>query len=348
MSRQCKFLLFALDIIKGRLLGRNIPLVIGLHLTNKCNFNCVYCYGVYYNNDKKDVDTVCVKRLVDELSTMGTRYLTLTGGEPLLRQDIGEIVDYVRSKGILCSMNTNASLVRRKIDVIKRLDSVTISLDSAEREANDKNRGKGAFDRIMDGVNCLKENGIPFDAVTVVTRNNIDTIEETLEFAKKTGFMTEFNMLQDQNSVDPLAKEITLDEVEIKEVLRTLIAAKKAGYPILYANSSREYALNWPLGFGRKIVYGDVPPGFRYIKCYMGAFMCHIDADGYVYPCIQLAGRFPALNYVEHGFKAAWENLKSKKCKTCYAVCYNEFNQVYGLKAGVWLNNVKNVLMKKI
>ena len=91
-----------------------------------------------------------------------------------------------------------------------------------------------------------------------------------------------------------------------------------------------------------------MPKGFDYLPCYMGRFMCHIDADGYVYPCIQLAGRFEALNFKETGFKKAWENLVNKKCKTCYAVCYNEFNQIYGLKLDVWWNNIKNILLKKV
>lgn len=74
----------------------------------------------------------------------------------------------------------------------------------------------------------------------------------------------------------------------------------------------------------------------------MGRYMCFVDGDGLVYPCGQLIGSFPALNFTEVGFKKAWENLaKNKTCKTCYCPCFLEFNQVYGLKPNVLLSNAK-------
>lgn len=349
MNKAIKFLLFAKDILKGRIFNKNIPLAVGLHITNRCNFNCVYCYGVYYDNRKKDLKTADILTLVDEMAVLGTRYVTLTGGEPLLRNDILGVIDHIKSKKMICSMNTNASLIRKKFNIIKKLDSVTISLDGADKETNDGNRGEGTFERIMDGIECLKENNIPFDAVTVVTKKNVGGIKGILELARKKGFMAEFNLVQEPNSEINKAAKYELADDEVKEVLKQLIRYKKEGYPILYANSSREYALNWPFRYNHKILYDRPPGNFKHLPCYMGKFMCHIDADGYVYPCIQLAGRFPALNFKEVGFKKAWENLeKNRKCKTCYAVCYNEFNHVYGLKVDVWLNNIKNVLFQKI
>lgn len=348
MGKAAKFVLFAKDVIKGRLFKINIPLVVGLHITNKCNFNCIYCYGLYYDNRKEDFKTKDILNLIDELADLGTRYVTLTGGEPLLRNDIEEVIDRIKKKKMICSINTNASLIRKKIDIVRKLDSITISLDGAESRINDKNRGENTFNKIMEGITCLKENNIPFDAVTVVTKNNMEGIKGILELAKKEGFMTEFNLVQDPNSVSSNTAEYQLSTEDAKRILRDLIEYKKKGYPILYANSSREYALNWPFDYEQKILYGEAPKGFYYLPCYMGMFMCHIDADGYVYPCIQLAGRFAALNFKETGFKKAWENLVNKKCKTCYAVCYNEFNQIYGLKLDVWWNNIKNILLKKV
>lgn len=349
MNRLIKFSLLTADILKGRIFNKNIPLVIGLHVTNMCNFNCVYCYGLYYDNKKEDFTTAEVLKLIDELSDMGTRYITLTGGEPLLRNDIEVIIDRIKEKNIICSMNTNGSLIGKKIHVVKKLDSITISLDGAEKATNDKNRGENTFVKIMEGIRLLKSNKIPFDSVTVVTKNNFRSLKKILELAKKEVFMAEFNLVQDQNSEINDAIKHQLPIREAKKVLRQLIQFKKEGYPVLYANSSREHALNWPFGYERKVFYGEIPKGFKYLPCYMGKFMCHIDADGYVYPCIQLAGRFPALNFKEVGFKKAWGHLeKSKRCKSCYAVCYNEFNQLYGLKKDVWWNNIRTLILNKI
>ena len=76
------------------------------------------------------------------------------------------------------------------------------------------------------------------------------------------------------------------------------------------------------------------------LPCRMGQLMCFVDSDGKVYPCGQLIGSFPALNFLETGFRAAWENLaRNKNCLTCYCPCFIEFNQVFNLRPNALLHN---------
>lgn len=347
MNRLTKFFLLTAGILKGRIFNKNIPLVVGLHVTNRCNFNCVYCYGVYYDNKKGDFTTNDILKLVDELSDMGTRYITLTGGEPLLRDDIEIIIDRIKEENILCSMNTNGSLIGKKINIVKKLDSITISLDGAEKATNDKNRGGNTFVKIMEGIRLLKSNKIPFDSVTVVTKNNFRSLRNILELAQNEGFMAEFNLVQDPNSEINNTAKYQLPTEEVKEVLRQLIQFKKEGYPVLYANSSRKYALNWPFDYNCKILYGKIPKNFEYPPCYMGKFICHVESNGLVYPCGQLINNFPALDFRDVGFKKAWENvLNKRKCITCYSLCHNEQNLFYHLHPNVIINTIKRKLMR--
>lgn len=337
-------------LVKGRLLRQNIPVTVSLTVTNRCNYKCIYCYGAYYNRKDKDISTKVWLDLIDELAEMGTQLIHLGGGEPLLRNDIEEIINRVKDRGIICRMNTNGALIPKKINSLKRLDSICVSLDG-KAEANDRNRGEGTFEEIVAGIKCAKEHNIPVHVSAVVTTNSIGSLEDILELAKEIGFRVEFGLPYEQSTSNKDIQAVKLYDDQVRAFLRKLLKYMDEGYPIFYSNSTYSYALSWPTSYQEKILYDNVPNGFRKIDCYMGKYMCFVDGDGLVYPCGQLIGNFPALDFTKVGFKKAWENLeKNKTCKTCYCPCFIEFNQAYGLKADVLLNNamreLKNMLTR--
>ena len=338
---------FATNVILARLLRRNIPLCVGIHITSRCNFNCIYCYGGYSKKNVGEFTTKQLISLIDELKQKGTLWITLTGGEPLLRDDIELIIDKIKKENIICSINTNGSLIKEKIDAVKKIDFITVSLDGNEA-ANDMNRGKGTFKVAIEGIKCLKDNKIPFDVVSVLTRHNINSIDAMLDLAERMSFYVEFNFLEDQNAPYQDHSSFSIDDKDMKDISRKLIEYKKKGRHVFYSAGSRRYVLGWPLSYKEKMLFRDIPH-FKPIHCYMGERMCHIDYDGKVYPCNQLAGRFPALSFLESGFEKSWENLKNKKnCKACYAVCFAEFNRFFALAPDVWINNIIQTLRSKI
>jgi len=343
-----KKLQFALKIIHARIARKNIPLCVGIHITSSCNFNCIYCYGGYSNKQTPEFTTDQILKLIEELSQLKTKWITLTGGEPLLRDDIELIIDKIKEKNIICSMNTNGSLIEEKISAVKKLDFITVSIDGT-KNSNDLNRGEGTFEKIIGGINCLKKHKIPFDAVAVITKFNSQSkdIDELLDLAKKNNFLIEFNFLQDQDIKQQNHNSFAVSDEDIKKITKKLIHDKTHNRPVYYTTRSRKYLLKWPTSYNTKIIF-DPLTGFKPIHCYMGQLMCHIDANGLVYPCIQLAGKFKALSFLDNGFKAAWNNLQNnKKCQACYALCYTEFNRFFNLDLDVWLNNIKQLLQKK-
>ncbi len=334
---------FAAQVIMARSFGRRVPLCVTMHVTPRCNFNCVYCYGGYAEKNKKEFTLGEIFSLVDELKKRGTRWITLSGGEPLIRKDIDAIVDRIKKKKIICSINTNGSLIREKIKTVKKVDFITVSLDGDEA-GNDMNRGRGTYKRIMDGIECLRGNKIAFDAVSVLTKSNMHSVDALLDLAEKKGFPVEFNFPQDQNIDQQDQSPFRIEDIEMRSILTKLMEAKKRGRPVHYSAGARRYALSWPVSYKRKVIYEDIP-GFKAAQCYMGRLMCHIDSDGRVYPCTVLAGKFPALNFLEEGFGKSWDNLRDKKkCKACYAVCYAEFNRFFALAPGTWFNNIKETV----
>lgn len=338
-------------LVKGRALKRNIPITVSLTITNRCNYKCIYCYGAYYDRTDKDVPLSVWLSLIDELAGMGTRMIHLGGGEPLLRNDIDQIIARVKGHGMICRINTNGALIPQKIDKLRKVDSICISLDGNE-VSNDRNRGAGTFKEIIAGIKCSKANGIPTHVSATVTTNSIETADEVLALAKEIGFMVEFGLPYEQTTSNKDIPEVQIYDEKMRGFLKKILEYKAQGHPIFYSDSTYEYALNWPVSYKTKLLYDDVPQGFKKIDCYMGKYMCFVDGDGLVFPCGQLIGTFPALNFMEVGFKKAWENLeKNKKCQTCYCPCFTEFNQLYGLKLGVITNNavreMKNLLKGK-
>ncbi|MBF0275233.1 MAG: radical SAM protein [Nitrospinae bacterium] len=339
ISQQAKFLS---RIIKGNLLNQKIPVVVSLTLTNRCNYDCIYCYGDYFNRKDKDVPKEKWLGLIKELSHSGTTMIHLGGGEPLLLKDIGDYINAVKDGGMICRMNSNGALVPERIEQLKRLDSLCISLDGKE-ETNDKNRGKGTFKEITEGIACAKNNGIPVHVSATITMNNIGALEEIIELSKTIGFNVEFGLPYESTSKTETTETTINDEI-MKDFIRKVLDYKKMGYPIFYSDKTYQYALNWPVSYKEKLLK-ELPSGFEHIECYMGRFMCFVDANGLVYPCGQLIDTFPALNFAEVGFQKAWDNLEEHKpCKTCYCPCFTEFNSVFGLKAETLWSNIKREL----
>jgi len=333
MTRYPKLLL---SILTANMFSLNKPIIVCLNVTNRCNMNCSYCYGDYYNRKTCDFTTDQLLELIDTLSMMGTRLIHLGGGEPLIRDDISKIISHIKEKNILCFMNTNGLLIPDKIDAIKKLDSLTISIDGPE-DINDINRGKGTFRRIIKSIKLAQDHGISVNTNTVINRHNISRIDEVLALLDQLKVSAEFNLPYEQELGNKNNEVMNISDEQIKNVLKKIITYKNKGGLTSFSTNTRSYTLNWPFSYKKKIAYNnDLPKGFKPINCQMGRLMCLIDSDGLVYPCGQLIGQFPALNMLEVGLKKAWDNLyQNKRCTTCYSVCFNEFNQLFNLNPKV-------------
>lgn len=322
---------FLLAIVRARLFSQSRPLVVGLNVTNRCNLRCTYCYGDYSQRREKDFSKEQLLELIEKLSLMGTRMINIGGGEPLLRQDIGEVINKIKAKNMLCFMNSNGLLVPEKIKQIKRLDGLTISLDGDE-QGNDSTRGQGTFKKIIRAIEVAKNAGLAVSTNTVINRNNLHSLDALISLAQRLGYKAEFNLPYEQQFSNNKSV-LDLEDNEIKTALKRLVVFQKKGAPLSFSIASRQYALSWPLSYKQKIMYQAAPSGFKITNCYMGRLMCLIEPDGLVYPCGQLLGRFPALNLHRVGLEQAWGNLlKKRTCKSCYCICFTEFNQLFGLK----------------
>jgi len=130
MSKFNKILSSAASLGKARVFNRHLPLFVSWELTNRCNLKCRYCDVWKLNSEELPTDTVL--SMVDELKNLGTKFISFTGGEPLLRKDIDEILSHCKTNGLYASLNSNGFELKDKPQTVKKFDFVIMSLDGQE------------------------------------------------------------------------------------------------------------------------------------------------------------------------------------------------------------------------
>jgi len=207
-----------------------------LAVTPDCNFKCIYCKpggeGLCKNGELMTAEEIV--KIVDLSSQAGFKYVKFTGGEPLLR---GEIVDIVREtrkiRGIEeIGLVTNGSLLTENLAVqlaSAGLDRIAVSLDAVDPETFARISGKRCYDRVLDGIKAAKKSGIPFTLNAVLMRLNMDEVDRLIEVASKYGTKLKFidfmkidsNGLWEQEYVPPAEICRKLERLAVESGLDT-------------------------------------------------------------------------------------------------------------------------------
>lgn len=358
IKNYCNYALSLFNLVKYRLKKTRVPLFTALAITNKCNYQCTYCYGDYSHQTNENLSVDELISTIDTLKEMGTRIINLIGGEPLLRDEIDLLINRVKKKGMICHVSTNASLLPEKIAKIKNVDAIDVGLDGLE-ENNDKNRGKGTFQRTFEGIKTALKNNIKTNVNMVLTKHNLDDVEPMVRLAAEMGFSLSFNMVFESHSrtyknYRDSIRIKNADDLLMKNTLNKIIIYIKKGYPIRFSSTAYTYALNWPISYSECVYVKnkDALHNFKPIKCYFPQFHCYIDTEGRIYNCMHIKDHVPIINIKEMGVKKAWEKLSSVKqpCIACYTICNNDANLIFGLKPATLITtffdliNLKSVL----
>ena len=160
-----------------------------LELTQRCNHDCLHCYNAWKDPVEYPMGELGTEETLGILGKMleetGAHLVSLSGGEPMLREDIHEIVDFLNQRGVAVNLITNGSLLDEAAVARLAPDKISIfelPLLSAEREIHDRMSGAtGAFDKMTNAVAELKLRGQRVVGVFVATKLNLPTWRETAE-----------------------------------------------------------------------------------------------------------------------------------------------------------------------
>ncbi len=164
-----------------RSLAFNRPHHVQWMLTHRCNYRCKSCDVWREQKLTKELSTKEVKAGLDILRKMGVMEIVLSGGNPLLREDIGEIIDYA-SRYFITTIYDNGSQAVKKIDALRKADFVAISLDTLDEKKYDYLKGvHGAWKNALNAVQTLHDQGITVGVSPTISQLNM---YEILDFTK--------------------------------------------------------------------------------------------------------------------------------------------------------------------
>lgn len=328
-----------LATLRANLTGISVPLNVMISVTNRCPARCSYCD--IPNRRQREMSTEELIRLFDELKALGTQRIALWGGEPLVREDIGYLVDYAKVKcGFFVSLDTNGYLVPGRIGALANLDVLVVSFDGPQ-EIHDKNREPGSFQKALEALRVSSRTHRVL-TITVLTKENIRHIDFILDKAKQMGFAASFQLLHHNAGLaSETERSLLPSNSEYRQAIELILKRKREGLPVVSSVPYLEYLLRWE---DYRIFTTKTEKG---LKCWAGKLYCNVDTDGSVYPCSGTIGTMPAKNFLESGFKAAYDFMPESDCKACIASCFNEYNFMHALNARVIWNWMKYVTRKK-
>jgi len=180
----------------GKMLIKNIfgiktLFFVQLKPTFRCNMKCPFCqvhkYGTKLYPLNKEMTTKEIKDILKKLYDNNACVLNLTGGEPCLRKDIVEIIDFSKKTGYIVLMNTDGTLIHRFLDdkrFVNGIDSLRISIDSVKNHDKIRNT-KGAYKKIIKNIKLAKKKKMDVMINSVITKENYKEMEDLCKLAQK-------------------------------------------------------------------------------------------------------------------------------------------------------------------
>lgn len=312
----------ALAVISKRMAKVKAPLLVSWALTNRCNHQCEYCGIWRLKTNELSRDEVFF--VIDELARCGNKAIAFTGGEPLIREDIGEIIDHCFYKGIYTKLTTNGSLVKDRIDGLGKVGFVRLSFDGP-KEIHDAQRQSGSYGEVIQAVELLKGSNIKIGLNCVISKLNVLYIGDILNQAKRMGLRVSFQPLEYRNNRGFLSSNMPTKE-EYREVFRTLIAEKKRGNRYI-ANSLT--VLNYMLNGPRE----------SKIKCWAGSLIWRITAEGIITACDRLENPADSYSCLNGGLDKALNKMAAVDCtQMCLRNYTIELNYLLSFKLSTMLS----------
>ena len=167
------------------------PFIVIWELTRACQLKCLHCRAeAQYHRHPLELTFEEGKKLIDDIYEMDNPMLVFTGGDPLMRPDVYDIADYAIKKGVRVSMTPSATpnVTREAIQKAKEVGLArwAFSLDGPTAEIHDHFRGtKGSFDLTIKAIQYLHELDIPIQINTVISRYNVDVLEEMAKLGRR-------------------------------------------------------------------------------------------------------------------------------------------------------------------
>lgn len=274
-------------------------MIISWNTTKACNINCVHCYRSAGEKQQNELDTEEGKKLIEQIARAGFKILILSGGEPLLRSDLTELIRHARKAGLRPVLGTNGTLITpERAAALKAagLAAAGISIDSLNPAEHDAFRGcSGAWEQTLAGIEACKSAALPFQIHTTVSSWNQSEILAITDLAVDIGAIAHhiFFLVPAGRGKD--VEATTLKAAEYEALLGAILD-KQNSVNIEIKPTCAPQFMRIAAQRGMKL---------RYTKgCLAGTSYCVVLPNGDVHPCPYLPIR--AGNVRDVSFDTLW------------------------------------------
>lgn len=300
-----------------------------ISITNRCNLKCRMCDIPI--NKAEELDCSLWKRVIKDAVSLGAETVVFSGGEPLLREDIFELISFTKDNSLAACLTSNGLLIDDAVaEKLNKagVDVVNISVEGP-KPIHDYLRGKGMFERAVAGIEALQRNNIETTIATTVSKYNYEQLSYVIELAKEYKVTTvkfqPFSMIFLNAPTD--SGHFFIQEREINNLTRVLQEAVSKCSDYAIATNPAAYLIKVPVYLAKK--YSDTNEA-----CPALDTSCPINCNGDVFPCWTLAASAAAIgNIREDSLLNVWKSpkrsvviakIKQQGCSGCLMSCYDK------------------------
>jgi len=293
------------------------PIALTYEVTWRCNLACAYCDR--HTPMPNEMSPAQALTALGEFHALGMRQTFLDGGDPLTLKHIAQVVDFLTDRAVTVAMNTNGILVPKKMEIVRKLSLVKISLDGP-RANHDAMRGAGSFDKALAGATAARDAGITVEFTCTVGRHNASTIEATIDLAAELHIPVVFQPALNSLFLDTKrdGSSWQLEASAVRQAFDRIERIKRHRGAVGNGWSSLRHFRTFP--------EPTTPP------CAAGWVSAAMDPEGVVFPCGQVNRRDRANNVVRLGVRTAFANLSRTGCSQCWCARLVEGNYAWGMR----------------
>jgi mycofactocin biosynthetic radical S-adenosylmethionine protein MftC len=293
-------------------MGLTAPVNVTWEVSYTCNLSCIHCLSDSGRKPRGELSTGQCIQVIDQMADMKVFQFNIGGGEPFMRPDFLDIMEYAHSRGIVTCISTNGTLIdeetARRLD--KQLVYIQVSLDGATPASNDAIRGKGSYQKVIKALGHLSKRGIEVSINTVLTRHSFPELDALVELAADYGAKLRVSRFRPAGRGKDTWSKLNVTREQMVDFSNWLGAHLKVSTGDSFFSVSTEERRSLGLNM-----------------CGACKLTCCLSPQGEIFPCAFLqepeflSGKLPEQSFAEiwetSPVFASFRQLEIKSCESC-------------------------------
>jgi MoaA/NifB/PqqE/SkfB family radical SAM enzyme len=292
---------------------RRRPFVLSHGINARCNLRCRFCE--YWRRPGREMSTPEILQMLGEAHSFGIGVYNVWTAEPLLREDLPDILRHAKDLGLTTSLITNGLLLRQKARELTHLDLLSVSVDGIKSYKELRGIDLG---NILQGIRAAQQAGHEILMNCVISGKNVSELEDLVHLAESLGCWISFEPMHESQGID----EMVWGSLRIRDIpayeaaLDRLIELKRSGAPIINSVTYLE-------------MIKDLEPRFN---CHASDIILHVASDGTIENC---RVHHEPLGNVSEGLAKVWQSSQERRkeivqgCEGCLFFGYVENSLLY-------------------